>query len=96
MTPPAWDLLRDRRILPIPVAGIRVTRWRLHGAADDESGEGTMARSMWRGAIQFGLVTIPVRLYLATESQGDLVQHAPRELPEPDPDEDLLPASTTR
>ena len=25
---------------------------------------------MWRGAIQFGLVTIPVRLYLATESEG--------------------------
>jgi len=25
---------------------------------------------MWRGAIQFGLVTIPVRLYLATESRG--------------------------
>jgi DNA end-binding protein Ku len=29
-----------------------------------------MARSMWRGAIQFGLVTIPVRLYLATESKS--------------------------
>ncbi len=42
----------------------------LHGANDDESGEGTMARSMWRGAIQFGLVTIPVRLYLATDSKG--------------------------
>ena len=27
-----------------------------------------MARSMWKGAIQFGLVTIPVKLYLATES----------------------------
>jgi DNA end-binding protein Ku len=25
---------------------------------------------MWRGAIQFGLVTIPVKLYLATESSG--------------------------
>lgn len=25
---------------------------------------------MWTGAIQFGLVTIPVRLYLATESKG--------------------------
>ncbi len=31
-----------------------------------------MARSMWRGAIAFGLVTIPVRLYLATESRGGL------------------------
>jgi DNA end-binding protein Ku len=29
-----------------------------------------MARSMWRGAIQFGLVTIPVKLYLATESSS--------------------------
>ena len=29
-----------------------------------------MARSMWRGAIQFGLVTIPVKLYLATESRA--------------------------
>jgi DNA end-binding protein Ku len=27
-----------------------------------------VARSMWKGAIQFGLVTIPVKLYLATES----------------------------
>ena len=25
---------------------------------------------MWRGAIQFGLVTIPVKLYLATESRA--------------------------
>jgi DNA end-binding protein Ku len=27
---------------------------------------------MWRGAIQFGLVTIPVRLFLATETRGGL------------------------
>jgi DNA end-binding protein Ku len=27
---------------------------------------------MWRGAVQFGLVTIPVKLYLATESRGGL------------------------
>ena len=32
--------------------------------------EHAMARSMWRGAIQFGLVTIPVKLYLATEQGG--------------------------
>jgi DNA end-binding protein Ku len=31
-----------------------------------------LARSMWRGAIQFGLVTIPVKLYLATESRAGL------------------------
>jgi len=30
---------------------------------------------MWRGAIQFGLVTIPVKLYLATESRGGLSFH---------------------
>jgi len=29
-----------------------------------------MARSMWRGAISFGMVAIPVRMYLATESKG--------------------------
>ena len=29
-----------------------------------------MPRSMWKGAIQFGLVTIPVKLYVATESKG--------------------------
>ena len=29
-----------------------------------------MARSMWKGAIQFGLVTIPVKLYVATESRA--------------------------
>lgn len=31
-----------------------------------------MARSMWKGAIQFGLVTIPVKLYLATESKTQI------------------------
>ena len=30
---------------------------------------------MWRGAIQFGLVTIPVKLYLATEPRGGLSFH---------------------
>ena len=25
---------------------------------------------MWKGAIQFGLVTIPIKLYLATDSKG--------------------------
>jgi DNA end-binding protein Ku len=27
---------------------------------------------MWRGAIQFGLVTVPVKLYLATEARGGI------------------------
>ncbi len=34
-----------------------------------------MARSMWKGAIQFGLVTIPVKLYLATESKYGVSFH---------------------
>lgn len=29
-----------------------------------------MPRSMWRGAVSFGMVAIPVRLYLATESKS--------------------------
>ena len=29
-----------------------------------------MARAMWKGAIQFGLVTIPIKLYVATESRA--------------------------
>jgi DNA end-binding protein Ku len=29
-----------------------------------------VARAMWKGAIQFGLVTIPIKLYLATESKS--------------------------
>ncbi|MFN2582448.1 MAG: Ku protein [Candidatus Dormibacteria bacterium] len=29
-----------------------------------------MPRSMWRGAISFGMVAIPVRMYLATESKN--------------------------
>jgi DNA end-binding protein Ku len=34
-----------------------------------EDGAGIVARSMWKGAISFGLITIPVRLYTATESE---------------------------
>jgi Ku protein len=34
-----------------------------------------VARSMWKGAIQFGLVTIPVKLYLATESRAGISFH---------------------
>ncbi|HEU4571350.1 MAG TPA: Ku protein [Candidatus Limnocylindrales bacterium] len=34
-----------------------------------------MARAMWKGAIQFGLVTIPVKLYLATESNYNVRFH---------------------
>ena len=42
---------------------------RMHGFSSWEHGR-LMARSMWRGAIQFGLVTIPVKLYLATEQSS--------------------------
>src|SRR5207302_2834042 len=31
---------------------------------------GFMPRSMWKGAVSFGMVAIPVRLYLATESKS--------------------------
>jgi DNA end-binding protein Ku len=41
----------------------------------------SVARSMWKGAIQFGLVTIPVKLYLATESRAGVSFHM---LHEPD------------
>ena len=34
-----------------------------------------MARAMWKGAIQFGLVTVPVKLYLATESKYGVSFH---------------------
>ena len=39
-----------------------------------------MARAMWKGAIQFGLVTIPIKLYVATESRAGVsfnLLHAP-------------------
>ena len=36
-----------------------------HFTPADEEHARPMARSMWRGDIQFGLVTIPVKLYLA-------------------------------
>ena len=52
---------------PLPEAGAQGTA-RSFRAYEDESAH--MARSMWRGAIQFGLVTIPVKLYLATETGG--------------------------
>lgn len=41
-----------------------------HTGAAVEHEADPMARSMWRGAIQFGLVTIPVKLYRATEESG--------------------------
>jgi len=50
---------RPRDPPPPLAAGVRALEQQEH-----------MARSMWRGAIQFGLVTIPVKLYLATEQSG--------------------------
>src|SRR5436309_2724052 len=49
------------------------TRAALRGSCEgarSKTRQSIMARSMWRGAIQFGLVTIPVKLYLATEQGG--------------------------
>ena len=31
-----------------------------------------MPRSIWKGAITFGLVTVPVAMYSATESREEL------------------------
>jgi len=43
----------------------------IHGSTENEPlARYSMPRSMWKGAIQFGLVTIPVKMYLATESKG--------------------------
>jgi DNA end-binding protein Ku len=58
---------------------------------------------MWKGAIQFGLVTIPVKLYLATESRAGVSFHM---LHEPDKsriqmkiwcpeDEEIIPRTDT-
>jgi DNA end-binding protein Ku len=43
---------------------------RVSAARRNITGRIGMARAMWKGAIQFGLVTVPVKLYLATESKG--------------------------
>ena len=44
-----------------------------------------MARSMWRGAVQFRLYTIPVKLpYLATEAKAGLsFNDAAQDAPQP-------------
>ena len=56
-----------------------------------------VARSMWKGAIQFGLVTIPVKLYTRDRVRlRDPLQHAPRDGPVADPDEDLVPGRRRR
>jgi DNA end-binding protein Ku len=64
----AGEGLQARCIVPFRV------RTAPQGTAMHERRNGStaphMARSMWRGAIQFGLVTIPIKLYLATETGG--------------------------
>ena len=52
---------------------------------------------MWKGAIQFGLVTIPVKLYLATESSYQIRFNMLHEKDQsPDPDEDVVPGRRRR
>src|ERR1700677_4440662 len=44
--------------------------WRANGAStQSQTRESTMAQIIWRGAISFGLVHIPVRLYPAISHQ---------------------------
>src|SRR3954462_11476060 len=45
------------------------------GSLDRRARGPAVARAMWKGAIQFGLVTIPVKLYLATESDYTIRFH---------------------
>src|SRR5215213_7001338 len=48
---------------------MRTRPWRPSAATRTTTARGpAVARAMWKGAIQFGLVTIPVKLYVATES----------------------------
>ena len=48
--------------------GDRVASRSRRAASVEHEGD-PVPRSMWKGAIQFGLVTIPVKLYVATESR---------------------------
>ena len=47
---------------------LSIARYARREACAGAKEERCMPRSMWRGAIQFGLVTVPVKLYLATEA----------------------------
>jgi DNA end-binding protein Ku len=51
---------------------MRMLRARASGDEHRDKGDNEMPRAMWRGAIQFGLVTVPVKLYLATEARAGL------------------------
>ena len=44
-----------------------------------------MPRSIWKGAVSFGLVTIPVKVYGATEDQGHQLPSGARRGRRPDP-----------
>ena len=67
--PPESPLARSA-YTRVPIGGVGAWDARPEPAGTGRGTQRIMARSMWRGAIQFGLVTIPVRLYLATESRG--------------------------
>src|SRR5205807_7131045 len=60
-----WSVRRDAggRVAPARFAPVMA-------GSDRDVYPRRMARSMWRGAISFGMVAIPVRMYLATESRS--------------------------
>ena len=53
-----------------------------------------MARSIWSGAISFGLISIPVKLFTAVRPQGRVVQPARRPQHGPDPLREGVRATT--
>jgi DNA end-binding protein Ku len=55
-----------------------------HDNGRDNGGGGARARAMWKGAVTFGLVTVPVALHAATERKNQLsfrLLHAKDESP---------------
>jgi non-homologous end joining protein Ku len=55
-----------------------------HDNGRGNGGGGARARAMWKGAVTFGLVTVPVALHAATERKNQLsfrLLHAKDESP---------------
>jgi DNA end-binding protein Ku len=59
-----------RKAADLPTGGIVASRSRASSERRRNHEGRSVPRSLWKGAIQFGLVTIPVKLYLATESRA--------------------------
>ena len=53
-------------------------------------------RAIWKGAISFGMVVIPVRLYAGTESRDIRFSNLHANVPQPASAEALVPLSRDR